>query len=181
MNLFCFFLVLVILVASFAIVYVFYFNKMQFLRTKIEQAEGAIDETLRKRFDLLLRANDIVKSTLNDNKEYFKEYINLKNKKITNFELDRKLKEAFNVLSKFRDDYAELNENKELKEIFANIKELDEKIAAITSYYNKNTNELNGFIRKFPSNIVAMFHHFKISAFFDGKDMTDDVYNDFKL
>lgn len=181
MNLFFLLLILIIIGTSLAIVYVLYFNKMQFLRTKIEQAEGNIDETLRKRYDLLLRANDIIKSTLKDNKEYFKEYINLKNKKITNFEMDRKLKEAFHLLSKFRDDYPELAENKELKEIFATIKESDEKITAITSYYNKNTNELNGFIRKFPSNIVAKFHHFEISAFFDGKNMTDDVYDDFKL
>lgn len=181
MNLFFLFLILVIIGASMAIVYVLYFNKMQFLRTKIENAEGTIDETLRKRYDLLIRANDIIKSTLKDNKEYFKEYINLKNKKVTNFEMDRKLKEAFNLLYKFRDDYPLLAENKELKEICTNIKELDEKIAAITNYYNKNTNELNGFIRKFPSNIVAKFHHFEVSAFFDGKDMTDDIYDDFKL
>lgn len=181
MNLFCLFLILVIIVASSAIVYISYFNKMQFLRTKIEKASEVIDETLQKRYDLLIKANDIVKSTLNDNKEYFKEYIQLKSQKVTNFELDKKLKEAFNLLTKFKDDYQELNDNKELKEIFSNIKESDETIAAITSYYNKNTNELNDFIRKVPSSIVARFHQFKISDFFDVKDMTNDVYNDFKL
>lgn len=181
MNLFFLFLILMILGASLALIYVLYFNKMQFLKTKIEQAEGIIDETLRFRYDLLVRGDSIVKSTLKDNKEYFKDYINLKNKQVTNFEIDRKLKEAFGTLSKFKDDYPELHENKELKEIFSKIKESDEKIAAITSYYNRNTSELNGFIRQFPSNIVAKFHHFQISAFFDGKDMTDDIYDDFKL
>lgn len=181
MNLFFLFLILVVLGSSLAIVYVLYFNKMQFIKTKIEQAEGIIDETLRFRYDLLVKGDLIVKSTLKDNKEYFKEYINLKSKKITNFEMDRKLKEAFSTLSKFKDDYPELNENKELKEVFSKIKESDEKITAITNYYNKNTNLLNGFIRQFPSNIVAKFHHFQISTFFDGKDMTDDIYDDFKF
>lgn len=181
MNLFFLFLILVILGSSIALIYVFYFNKMQFLKTKIEQAESIIDETLRYRYDLLVRSDNIVKSTLKDNKEYFKEYISLKKKQITNFEMDRKLKEAFSTLGKFKDDYPELHENKELKEIFSKIKETNEKIAAITSYYNKNTNELNGYVRQFPSNIVAKFHHFQISAFFDGKDMSDDIYDDFKL
>lgn len=181
MNLFFLFLLLTIFTSSFAIVYVLYFNKMQFLKTKIEQAEGIIDETLRQRYDLLVRGDNIVKSTLKDGKEYFKEYLSLKNKKITNFDMDRKLKEAFHTLTKFKDDYPELNENSELKDIFFAIKESDEKIVAITSYYNKNTNLLNSMVRKFPSNIVAKFHHFTIRTFFDGKDMTDDIYDDFKL
>lgn len=181
MNFFFLFLILIIIGASIAIVYVNYYNKMQYLKTKIEHAESIIDETLRNRFDMLVRADNIVKSTLKDNKEYFKEYLQLKNKKITNFDMDRKLKEAFNILSKFKDDYPELGSNKELKEIFSSIKESDQKIAAITNYYNKNTNELNGYIRKFPSNLVAKFHQFKINSFFDGKDMNDDIYDDFKL
>lgn len=181
MNFFTILLILIILIACLAIVYISYFNKMQYLKTKIEQAEGIIDELLRKRYDMLVRADSIVKSSLNDGKEYFKEYIQLKDKKMTNFDMDRKLKEAFNTLEKFKDDYPELGSHKELKEIFTSIKESNEKIAAITGYYNKNTNILNGYIRKFPSNIIAKFHQFKISSFFDGKDMNDDIYDDFKL
>ncbi len=107
--------------------------------------------------------------------------MNLKNKNITNFELDRKLKEAFNIVYKLKDDFEELSKNKEFKEILNSIKETDEKIAAITNYYNKNTNDLNGLIRKFPSAIIAKIHKFQIKTFFDGKDMTDDIYDDFKL
>ncbi len=181
MKFFYILLILIIVIAILAIVYISYFNKMQYLKTKLENAEGIIDEILRKRYDMLVRADNIVKSTLNDGKEYFKEYIQLKEQKITNFDMDRKLKEAFHTLNKFKDDYPELGNHKELKEIFNSIKESDEKIAAITSYFNKNTNELNGYIRKFPSNIIAKIHHFKINTFFDGKDMSDDVYDDFKL
>lgn len=181
MNFFFIVLILIILGASISLVYISYYNKMQYIKTKIEHAESIIDETLRKRYDMLNRADNIVKSTLKDNKEYFKEYIQLKEKNITNFAMDRKLKEAFNLLNKFKDDYPELSKNKDLKEIFGLIKESDEKITAITNYYNRNTNNLNGLIRKFPSNIIAKFHKFKIKTFFDEKDMTDDIYDDFKL
>ncbi len=181
MDILYIFLFLVIIIGILAIIYVLYYNKMQFLRTKIEHAEGIIDETLRERYDILIRANDIVMSILKDHKEYFKEHINIKNKQVTNFEMDRSLKDAFHILTKLIDDYPLLQKNKELKEIMSQIKATNEKIAATTSYFNKNTNELNNYVRKFPSNIIGKFHKFKVSAFFDGKDMTDNIYNDFKL
>lgn len=174
-------LFLIIIIGILAIIYVLYYNKMQFLKTKIEQAEGIIDETLRERYDILVRASNIVKTILNDGKDYFKDVIQMKDKALTNFEMDRNLKDAFNTLNKLIDDFPDLQKNKELKEILTHIKATNERITATTSYYNKNTNELNGYIRKFPSNIVGKIHKFKISAFFDGKDMTDDIYDDFKL
>lgn len=174
-------LLLVIIGGILGIIYILNYNKMQNLKNKIEQAESIIDETLRERYDLLEQADNIVKRILKDNKEYFKDYLNIKNKNITNFEMDRNLKSAFNLLNKFLDDYKELQSNKSLKEIILKIKESNEKISATTGYYNKNTNELNGLIRQFPSNIVAKTCKLKIMSFFDGKDMTDDIYNDFKI
>lgn len=181
MNFLIFLLILIVIAGTLGIIYVINYNKMQYLKTKIEQSEGIIDETLRERYDLLVRANDIIKSTLNDDKDYLKEYINLKNKNLTNFEMDRSLRKAFIVLNKFNDDYKEIQNNKEMKEIFNSIKESNEKLTATTSYYNKNTNVLNGYIRKFPSNIIAKFNNFKIRPFFDGKNMNDEIYDDFKL
>ena len=181
MNLITLILIIIIIFGLLGIGYILIYNKMQYLKTKIEQAEGLIDETLRERYDYLVRANDIVKNELTSNKDYFKDYINLKEKKITNFDMDRKLKEAFNLLNKLKDDYEELEKNKDLKEILKEINSSNEKITAGCSFYNRNTSELNELIRKFPSNIIARIHGFKISTFFDGKDMTDEIYNDFKL
>ena len=36
-------------------------------------------------------------------------------------------------------------------------------------------------IRTFPSNIVAKTCKYKQKFYFDGKDMNDDIINDFKL
>ena len=174
-------LVLIIIGGVIGIIYVTNYNKMQYLQTKIEQSEGIIDETLRERFDLLMKADNIIKGVIKDNKDYLKEYTSIKTDTITNFEMDRKLKNAFNLLYKFRLDYKELENNKDFKEIFDKIKESNEKITAATSYYNKNTNELNGYVRKFPSNIVATMNNMEVKPFFDKKDMNDDNFNDFKL
>ena len=41
-----------------------------------------------------------------------------------------------------------------------------------TINYNKNTNILNGYIRKFPSNLIAKFNNFKIKPFFTVSSLT---------
>ena len=175
------FLIILIIEGILGIIYVTNYNKLQYLKTKIEQSEELIDETLRERYDLLIKADDIIKKVLDGNKDYLKEYTSIKTDTLSSFEMDRKLKSAFNLLDNLKSDYKEIENNKDLKEIFANIKETNEKITATTAYYNKNTTKLNEYIRKFPSNIVAKICKIHIRPFFDGKDMTDDNYKDFKL
>ena len=60
-------------------------------------------------------------------------------------------------------------------------KKIDEKLQAAKSYYNKYTSEMNDLIRAFPSNIVSRMHGFDVKTFFDGKNMQDEVVDDFKL
>ena len=175
------FLIIVIIISALALVYVINYNKLQYLKGKIEQSEQIIDDTLRERYDLLCKANNIVKKVLDDNKNYFKEYVDIKSDTLSSFEMDRKLKEAFNLLDNLKDDYKEIENNKDLKKIFTSIKETDENITAVTSYYNKNTAILNEYVRKFPSNIVAKISKIEARLFFDGKDMNDKNYKDFKL
>ena len=83
----------------------------------------------------------------------------LKDKRISNYELDRKLTEAYTLLL-------------ELK---------NEDLVSCKNYYNKNTSELNKIIQKIPTNIVAKINRCRIKPFFDGKNMQDAVTDDFKL
>ena len=62
-----------------------------------------------------------------------------------------------------------------------NIRRIDEKLCAAKNYYNKNTSLENQIIRKFPTNVIAKIHKFKIKLFFDGKDMEDEIIDDFKI
>ncbi len=174
-------LIIIFLIAILGMFYVHYYNDLQYLKTKIEQAEGIIDETLRSRYDLVVRTSDVVKTHLKEKKDYFKEYISLNDAQIGNFEMDRKLKEAFNIIMNLRNDYPELQANENMKEIIQGLKLKNEKLSASIAYYNRYTNELNEMIRSFPSNVIAKIHKFKIKPFFDGKDMNDDDVLDFKL
>jgi len=181
MNTLSIFLILIILGSIIGIIYVNSYNKLQYLRTKIEQSENIIDESLRNKYDMIVKINALIKKVIKEKKDYLKDYVNLKNHKITNFDLDRKLIEAVNIINELQNDYSKINDNEEIKSLLNEIKTTDEKLSAVKNYYNKNISLCNQLIRKFPSLIVAKIHNFKIKPFFDGKDLHDDILDDFKL
>lgn len=181
MDVFTIFLIIIIVIGLLTIIYITIFNHLQFSQTKIEKVEGKIDEDLREKYDLIKKADSIIKDNLENKKDYLKEYINIKNEKISNFDLERKLKEAENLINTLYEDNKDLNKNNSMLEIKLEFKAINEKLVAGISYYNKHVTEINNYIRKFPNNIIAKIHHFKIKPFFDGKDMTDTDINDFKL
>jgi len=174
-------LFIVIVFGALGILYICQYNKLQHGKTKIDQAEYLIDEALRNKYDILIKADELSKKELNKDKSFFKDLAELKDENISNFDLDRKLKEFDGILNQLKADYKEFGENKELKKIISDNKRNDEKLQAAKSYYNKYTTELNELIRKFPSNIVARMHGWDIKEYFDGKNMQDEIIDDFKL
>lgn len=175
------FLFVIIIVGALGILYIFQYNKLQHSKTKIDHAECLIDEALRDKYDVLVRADKLIKSELKSDKTYFKGLDKVKNANISNFDLDRKLTEYINVAEQIKADFPDLATNKNFKEILNDDKKISEKLQAAKSYYNKYTSELNDMIRQFPSNIVAKMHSIAIKPFFDGKNMEDEIIDDFKL
>ena len=115
-----------------------------------------------------------------DNK-VFDEIIKLRSRKISNFELERKLTSAFNELIILKNKYKELSNNEELVKINVSLEDINEKLAVLIDYYNNNITSYNKLITMFPTNIVAKINKYKTKLFFDMKDMSDNDYNDFKL
>lgn len=175
------FLFIIILIGALGILYVYQYNKLQHSKTKIDHAECLIDEALREKYDLLVKADKLVQSELAVDKTFFKGLDKVKNENISNFDLDRKLTEFIHLLEQIKLDYPDLMNNKGFKEILSENKKNGEKLQAAKSYYNKYTSELNDYIRTFPSNIVARMHGILIKPFFDGKNMEDEIVDDFKL
>ena len=172
-------LILIAIIGIIAIVYAIIYNNLVTIKIKIDKAEGIIDEALRQKYDLICKMNTPVKKAANK-KDYLKEYIELKDKRISNYEMDRKLTEAYNIILEVKGDHSALDTkefNKEIKEM----EEINETLASSKIYYNKNMSEINTIIKKFPSNIVAKIHGYKIKPFFDGKNMQDEIIDDFKL
>ena len=171
------FLFIIIIICSLGILYVYQFNKLMHSKTKIDQAEYLIDEALRNRYDILLRADKLI----NNDKTYFKGLEKIKKEDISNFDLDRKLTEYLSLLEQIKIDNPTLGDVKGFKDLLNENKKEGEKLQAAKSYYNKYTSELNDLIRTFPSNVVAKMHGISIKPFFDGKNLEDTIIDDFKL
>ena len=174
-------LFIVIVFGAIAICYAYQFNRLMHSKTKIDHAEMSIDESLRERYDLLVKADTIIKAELDSDKTFFKGLDKVKEEDISNFDLERKLEDYMNTLEQIKLDHEELLNKKNIKELLADCKENSEKLQASKSFYNKYTSELNDLVRTFPSNLVARMHRIEIKPFFDGKNMEDDIVNDFKF
>ncbi len=173
-------LIIVIIGCLGGIFYITAFNKLNDLKTKVHEAECIIDENLRIKYDSLIRISNSLKNKSKENKNYFKEYEKLNEMNISNFDMDRKLNEGFTIILKMQGDLG-LDDDDELNEELEKIRRLDEKLCAAKNYYNKNTSLENAMIRRFPTNVIARIHKFKLKLFFDGKDMDDEIIDDFKI
>ena len=169
----------IIVFCLLALLYLSTYNKIQRIKIRIDEAETIIDDMLRTRYDLILKASEIINSYLS--REYFKDLEALKNKKISNFDMDRKITDGLNLYEKIKNDNKNLNDDEKIKEIDLNLKLNEEKLEAAKAYFNLNTTNLNSVLKTFPSMIVGRIHNIKIRPYFDGKDLNDDDINDFKL
>lgn len=174
-------LVMCLLIAIYTTLY----NKLQDYVIRINEVESIIDNNLRNKYDNINKCVSLIKGNEKINEEIdkkmFEEIVRLRTKKISNFDLDRKLIEANNSFITLKEKYKELRDNEEISTISKKIDELDETLTVNRDYYNKNIAEYNKLVKLFPTNIVAKLCKYEEKLFFDRKDMSDDDFNDFKL
>lgn len=176
-------LIIFIVVCIILIWYINTYNKFQEYLIRTNEVENNIDSVLRKRFDLLNKSIGIIKA-VNDElkeKEILEIIVKLRSRKLSNFELDRQLYEAINEFHLYKDSYAELKNSESFMKIDLGLNESEIEVTALRKYYNDIITEYNKAVKTFPSIIVAKICKYKNKPYFDGKDMTDDIVNDFKL
>ncbi len=184
MLVFVYLLVSFILVCVFLICYICIYNYYQTYIIRINESEAFIDTTLRKRFDLLNKSIGIIeanKKAFEKGEPILKSIMNLKSKKLSNFELDRILYDGINEFQRYKDEIPSLTENEAFLKIDLALFESESEIVSARKYYNDIITDYNKLVRHFPSNIVAKVCHYKVKTYYDGKDMTDDDIQDFKL
>jgi LemA protein len=157
------------------------FNRFQAYVIRINEAEANIDSILRKRFDLLNKSIDIIKANIKTDEEILNIIVKLRSRKLTNFDLDRQLYEGIKEFNKYKEEYPELKNSEIFTRIDIALNESEAEIVAFRKYYNDIITDYNKLVKSFPSNLVALIINFKTRFYFDGKDMTDDIIDDFKL
>lgn len=157
------------------------YNQFQNYIIRINEAEANIDSVLRKRFDLLNKSIGIIKANCEIETEVLEMIIKLRSRKLTNFELDRQLYEAINEFHTYKEQFENLKQCENFLKIEIGINESEAEVVAFRKYYNDIITDYNKIVRTFPSILVAKVCKYKERAYFDGKDMNDEIINDFKL
>lgn len=173
--------ILIVLFCIISLIYMLIYNKLNDLIIRINEVEATIDTNLRSKYDLINRCVSIIKGNTDIKNNVFEEIVKLRSRKISNFELERKLSDAYNEFLNYKDINDELKNSEELIKISISLEEINEKLSILIEYYNSNITKYNKMITMFPTNIVAKVNKFNTKLFFDRKDMNDDDYNDFKL
>ncbi len=178
-------LCIIIIICLLSGIYIYLYNRIQDYIVKINEIESIIDTNLRNKYDNINRCVSIIKNDEKVSKELdknmFEEVVRLRNRKISNFDLDRKLIDANNQFITLKEKYPTISEIKDIQDITKKVEDCDEKLAVNRDYYNRNIAEYNKLVKLFPTNIVAKICKYQEKLFFDRKDMSDDDYNDFKL
>jgi len=173
--------ILIVLFCVVSLIYMLIYNKLNDLIIRINEVESNIDSNLRNKYDLINRSVSIIKGTMDIKNNVFDEIVKLRSRKISNFELERKLSNAYNEFLNIKESNEEFKNSEELIKISINLEEINDKLIILIEYYNGNITKYNKLITMFPTNVVAKINKFNTKLFFDRKDMSDDDYNDFKL
>lgn len=172
---------IIIIIAMIGIGFAALFNKFQTFIIRMNEAEANIDSTLRKRFDLLNKSITIIKTATKVEDNVMENIENLRSQKLSNFDFDRKLYDLINEFNKYKELYPDLKQNDTFVKIDIELSESEAEIVAFRKYYNDIVTDYNKLIHKFPSNLVALICRYSHKNYFDGKDMTDDDTEDFKV
>lgn len=181
MTIFMFTLISFIAICLLLVCCISIYNKYQDYIIRINESEANIDSILRKRFDLLNKSINIIKSNTKTKEDVLSIIPKIRSQKLTNFELDRKLYDAINEFESYKEDFESLKKCDKYLKIEISLHESEAEIEAFRKYYNDIITDYNKLVRSFPTNLVAKIFGYKIRTYYDGKNTEDEVINDFKL
>lgn len=132
-------------------------NKLNKAVVKIDEASSGIDVALTKRYDVLTKMIEVVKSYAKHEKETLFEVINLrKNMSINDKNIEnKKMDENLNKINVVAESYPELKSSENYKTLQQSIVEVEEHLQAARRLYNSNVSIYNQMLVTFPISIIA--------------------------
>lgn len=163
-------LVLAIIILSFIVLSL---NAFEAYIIRINEAEANIESTLNKRFDLLNKSNDIIKSNIELNDDALKTITNIRSQKLDNFELDKRLYKAIEEFHEYAEENIGLKDNDDYTKIETGLIESESEIVSLKKYYNDVVLKYNELVTKPFYKITAKFKNYKLKDDFEIKDYHD--------
>lgn len=147
-------------------------NKLNKAIVKIDEASSGIDVALTKRYDVLTKMIDVVKSYAKHEKDTLFEVIKLrKNMSIEEKSAEnKKMDENFSKINIVAENYPELKSSENYKTLQQSIVEVEEHLQAARRLYNSNVSIYNQMIVSFPISIIAKSKGMVKKDFFEAEE-----------
>src|SRR5699024_2180965 len=144
-------LIIIVLIIIISIPVALY-NKLIVLRNRIDQAFGAIDISLERRFDALTNMAEVLAKYMDDESEVYSNVAKMRSGK------QSQSNEASSFVSGLRiqrEAYPELKADKQFLHLQKSVNEFEERIAATRRAYNARVTKYNNLTQKFPTVMLA--------------------------
>ena len=147
-------------------------NKLNRTIVKIEEASSGIDVALTKRYDVLTKMIDVVKSYAKHEKETLFEVINLRKGMTMEEKIDanNKMNSNFERINVLAESYPELKSSENYKTLQQAIVEVEEHLQAARRMYNSNVSIFNQMLVSFPTSIIANSKKLTKKSFFEAEE-----------
>ena len=164
---------LVVVLFIFVIWYISTSNKLSRSVVKIDEALSGIDVALTKRYDVLTKMIDVVKSYSKHEKETLFEVINLRKGMSIKEKNDanRAMDENFRKINVVAESYPELKSSENYKTLQQSIADVEEHLQAARRLYNSNVSLYNQLLVSFPTSIIAKNKGMTKRDFFEADDV----------
>ncbi|MBQ1371373.1 MAG: LemA family protein [Oscillospiraceae bacterium] len=143
-------------------------NGLNRAKVKIDEASSDIDVSLTKRYDVLTKMIDVVKSYAKYEKETIFETIQLRQNMTMQekSDADRKMSESFDRIRALAENYPDLKASANYNTLQKAIADVEEHLQASRRFYNANVSSYNQKIASFPTSLVAGMKGLSRESFF---------------
>ncbi len=148
------------IVAIFALVVIYYYNRIRILQNRINNAFAQIDVQLKKRADLVPNLVETVKGYAKHERQIFLQIAQLRKEMLQAKGAEKikkgdQLQKLIKSIFAIAENYPELKASENFKLLQEQLNGIENKIAAARQLYNDSVLEYNNLITTFPGNIFA--------------------------
>ena len=148
-------------------------NKLNRTIVKIDEADSGIDVALTKRYDVLTKMIDVVKSYAKHEKDTIFEVVELREGMSTaeKTEVNNKMSANMEKINILAENYPDLRSSENFNTLQKAIADTEEHLQAARRMYNSNVSIFNQMIVTFPISMVANSKGLVKKDFFEAEDV----------
>ena len=165
-------IILIVFALIFGIWYISVSNKLNRSIVKIDESLSGIDVALTKRYDVLTKMIDVVKSYAKHEKETLYEVIKLRDNMTIKekSEANSKMDENFQKINIVAENYPELKASENFTNLTDELAGTENRIATARRDYNSVVEDFNKTIKSFPNNLLAGMFGFSEKDYFKAQE-----------